>query len=97
MFTHSPSADFPVFLGLLYKFHTDFRKCALAPFTLKDIKVGVTQPSPRGSAVKPPGAAISKHDGRLKRGAPRGRSLLLCSFPMTSEVWDDSRGLILSK
>lgn len=34
----------PVFLGLLYKFHTDFRKCALATLTLKDIKVGPTQP-----------------------------------------------------
>lgn len=85
----------PVVLGLLYKFHTDFRKCALATLTLKDIKVGADTAVTPGSAVNPPGAAISTHDSRLK--APQVRPRLLRSFPMTSELWDGSRGLILSK
>lgn len=49
MFTLSPSADFPVFLGLPYEFHTGFRKCTLATSRLMDIKVGVTRPSPRAA------------------------------------------------
>lgn len=30
VFTLSPTAEFPVFLGLPCKFHTGFRKCTLA-------------------------------------------------------------------